>query len=117
MAAPGSNFLPSGTEGGVKDKAGKSRLSFLPWKALHAVADVFVWAVETKGYPKDNWKKVEKQDYLEAAARHLSAVFQGNRYDPQSKKLHLAHLGCCVLVALWHEVNEEEQATKEWNEQ
>lgn len=39
--------------------------------------------------------------YLDAAMRHLMARCDGEITDPESGEDHLAHVACCVLMALW----------------
>lgn len=52
-----------------------------------------------KKYDVNNWQKVEEgeQRYLDALARHLLAIFAGEKIDPESGLPHIDHLNCCGL--------------------
>ena len=52
---------------------------------------------------KDNWKYVEngKERYFNAAMRHLTAWWEGEKKDPETGESHLAHTVCCLFFLLW----------------
>ena len=86
---------------GRKDDSGKPRWDLLPWGPLSEVAEVMTYGA--KKYAPDNWKKVSnpKRRYFAALMRHITAWLFGERNDPESKKPHLAHAVCCLLM-LFH---------------
>lgn len=86
---------------GRKDDAGKRRYSLIPLRALNAIVDVLGFGAAKYGV--DNWQKVPeaRQRYYDAAQRHLTAWWAGEKNDPESGQPHLAHVGCCVLFLIW----------------
>ena len=86
---------------GRKFDGGKPRWSLLPW---HEVGEVVkVLTVGAIKYEDDNWKRVPngRDRYFSACMRHLTAWWNGERLDPETKLNHLAHAGCCILFMLW----------------
>lgn len=55
----------------------------------------------------DNWKTVPdaRRRYYDAAIRHLTAWWDGERNDPESNLPHLAHAACCIIFLLWLDDN------------
>lgn len=55
----------------------------------------------------DNWKTLPNASrrYYDAAIRHLTAWWDGERNDPESQLPHLAHAACCVIFLLWLDDN------------
>lgn len=89
---------------GQKYDYGKLRWGLLPNAAVCEVIKVLMRGAEK--YETDNWKRVPdaRRRYYEAAMRHLTAWWDGERDDPEWGLSHLAHAGCCVLFLLWFEV-------------
>lgn len=87
---------------GVKYDNDKPRWSLVPWSALKEIVDVLTYG--SKKYADNNWKFVEPSRYKDAALRHFTSWLDGERYDPETGKSHLAHLGCSVLFLLWFEL-------------
>ena len=82
----------------AKSGKGKLRWSLLPWQALQEVVKVQEFGA-TK-YPVDSWKAKTgdyRTRYLNAAQRHLAAIFQGEELASDSKLAHAAHLACNAL--------------------
>lgn len=92
---------------GHKADNDKPRFSLVPLSALSEVIKVLEFGA--KKYAPDNWQKVPaaRTRYYDAAMRHLTAWFSGERNDPESGIHHLAHAGCCVLFLLWFEVKSD----------
>lgn len=70
------------SELGRKDDAGKTPWRLLPWSSLAEVVGVL--ELGAKKYAVDNWKHVPQAHdrYFDAALRHLTAWFEGERLDP-----------------------------------
>lgn len=85
---------------GVKADRGKWRFSLLPWGALKEVIHVLEFGANK--YAENNWMQVDnhRQRYFDAAIRHLTAWYAGERLDAESGLHHLAHAGCCILFLL-----------------
>ena len=78
----------------AKADAGKPKLSMVPRRILYDIARVREYGAEKYGDP-DNWKRVEKQRYIDAAFRHFLSYLddsQGN--DEESGLSHLARNMC-----------------------
>ena len=85
---------------GEKFDGGKLRMSLLPISALNEILSVLEFGA--KKYAPDNWRKVDnlRERYFNAAHRHLSAWWSGERNDPESGFHHLAHCACCIIFLL-----------------
>ena len=71
-------------------------------RAMEKVTRVLEFGA-SKGYPKDNWRKVEDRSrrYRAAAMRHMMEDLRSNgSLDPESKQAHIAHAVCCLLFLL-----------------
>lgn len=90
---------------GRKDDREKPRFDLLPWGPITEVVKVLTLGAVT--YADDNWKQVPRarQRYFSAAQRHLTAWWEGELNDPQTKLSHLAHAVCCLLFLLWFDLN------------
>lgn len=90
---------------GRKDDLEKLRWDLLPAEAVEAMVEVLTYGA--KKYTPENWRKVPdwRWRYFAAAMRHLWAWKRGQKRDPESGKLHLAHAMCCIafLLELDHE--------------
>lgn len=89
---------------GVKYDNNKLEYGLLPPKALASVVDVLTFGVQK--YERENWKYVPEalRRYFDAAQRHLWAYKQGEIYDPESGKHHLAHAICNLMFLYEHDV-------------
>lgn len=91
---------------GVKHDAGKPRLTLLPWGPIMRVVDVLEFGASK--YAVDNWQRVADAEsrYANAAMRHIVARVQGEKTDPESGLLHLAHATCCLLFWMWFDARD-----------
>lgn len=90
------------TEPGVKHDEDKPRWVLLPWRQVEHVVKVLNYGA--KKYPSaDNWKRVPNAEnrYFDAAVRHITAHWSGERFDAESGLPHLAHAVCCLLFLMW----------------
>lgn len=92
------------TTGGRKFDGNKLEYGLLPPVALKATVDVLTFGAQK--YERDNWKKVpdSKRRYFDALQRHLWAYKEGERYDTESHKHHLAHAMCCLMFLYEHDI-------------
>lgn len=93
---------------GVKHDNAKPRWSLLPHGAVLAIVQVLEFGA--RKYAVDNWQRVPeaRQRYYDALMRHVDAWWRGERHDPETGRLHLAHAGCCVLFLLWFDLQQDE---------
>lgn len=92
---------------GVKLDKEKARWDLLPIVALRIV--VLVLTFGARKYAPDNWQKVPdgRTRYYAAALRHMTDWWGGERLDPESGLHHLGHAICCLLFALWFDLQEK----------
>lgn len=91
----------------IKQDSEKPRLELLSSIALTEIAKVLTFGA--KKYDDHNWRQGFKWSrLLGAALRHLFAFIGGEDKDPETGLSHLAHLGCCVLFLLEHEVTHKD---------
>lgn len=84
------------TNQAVKADAGKPQLTLVPRQILFDIAEIRAFGVKKYGDP-DNWKKVDKQRYRDAAFRHFMAYLdEPNGTDAESGLSHLSHLACNI---------------------
>lgn len=85
---------------GVKFDSNKLQWSLVPSEAMEEIVDVLTYGA--KKYSPDNWQHVDNPDtrYFNAAMRHIWAWRQGERFDEESHKSHLAHAACCLLFLM-----------------
>ena len=83
----------------LKFDNGKVRMSLLPPIALKAIARAYTYG--EKKYNAWNWIKAPTwSEYYDPLQRHLNACWSGEDCDDESKLLHLAHAGCCLMMLL-----------------
>jgi hypothetical protein len=90
---------------GAKYDKDKPLFDLLPPVGIAHVAHVLTYGA--KKYAPENWRKVVgwRWRYLGAALRHLFAYMNGDRVDPESGMLHLAHAACCLLFMIELDMN------------
>jgi len=97
-----SSPLPAG----IKNDKGKDRWDLLPIGPVREIVKVLTFGAEK--YSPDNWKYVDnhKARYFAAMQRHITSWWEDDEmFDPETGIHHLAHAGCCMLFAIWHDMN------------
>lgn len=90
---------------GRKDDDDKQRWDLVPYDALGQIVNVLTFGA--RKYDPRNWEKGIRYGRVFAALqRHLTAWWEGEDMDPESKQHHLAHAGCCLLFLLAYETRE-----------
>lgn len=80
----------------VKADAGKPRLTLVPRAIIWKIAKIREYGTD-KYKDENNWKRVEKQRYKDAAMRHFMAYLDDEKsVDEESKLEHLWHLACNI---------------------
>lgn len=92
---------------GVKNDSGKIEWSYLPIEPMNEVLKVLM--LGDKKYPSPdgcNWKVVPnaKKRYYNAALRHLTSWYNGEKTDQETGYNHLAHAVTNCLFLLWFEI-------------
>ena len=84
----------------AKQDSGKPQLRLVPIEIVNAIARVREYGCE-KYHDPENWKKVEKERYIDAMYRHLLAYIDDNGgVDAESGLPHLWHLACNVAFLI-----------------
>lgn len=82
----------------VKADYGKEKLTLVPRRIIHDICAIRMYGNEK--YPDggpDNWKRVERERYRDAAFRHfLSYLDDPQGKDKESGFPHLWHLACNI---------------------
>ena len=80
----------------AKADAGKPKLTLVPQQILYDIAEVRMYGCQKYKDP-ENWKRVEKERYRDAAFRHFLAYLrEPNGVDEESGIAHLKHLACNI---------------------
>ena len=80
----------------AKADAGKLQLTLVPRNVIKAIAKVRMYGTE-KYHDPENWKRVSKQRYKDAAFRHFLAYLDDpESIDEESGLPHLWHLACNI---------------------
>ena len=81
----------------------KVRFSLFHPKALRAISAVLTCGA--RKYSAWNWMKgTDWSRYYDALQRHLNAYWDRENNDKESKLLHLAHGGCCIMILLTYQI-------------
>lgn len=90
----------------VKNDAGKTNWSLMPWEALAEINAVLEFGANK--YAAHNWQRGDGFRYtrvLNSLLRHVFAYMRGEDTDPESGLSHMAHAGCNVLFLLHYHKN------------
>jgi hypothetical protein len=80
---------------GVKYDNEKPMMALIPAAALEE--EGHVWTFGGKKYGMWNWKKgLVYTRIISAILRHTIAIMRGEDVDPESGRLHAAHIRCCA---------------------
>lgn len=81
----------------AKADAGKAKLTLVPRQIIWDIAKVREYGTAKYHNDPENWKKVEKERYKDAAYRHFMAYLDDeNSIDEESGIKHLYHLACNI---------------------
>lgn len=99
----------------AKADYGKPRLTLVPRKIIWAIAAIREYGNKKYGDP-ENWRRVEKERYRDAAYRHFMAYLDNTQgKDAESGMPHLWHLACNIAFLCEMESFEEKTECKhEW---
>ncbi len=87
--------------GGIKHDSGKAPYHLVSVCAMEEMLEVL--RIGEQKYDAHNWRKGFKWSrLLAAAARHLFAYMRGEDRDPETGRLHTAHLMCCAMFLTEH---------------
>lgn len=93
-------------EEGKKFDIGKLRWDLLPFKEIEKVVEILTFG--SKKYGDNNWQNLDdfEKRYFSALMRHMVAWLEGEKYDQESGKTHLAHACCNLVFLMWKESQE-----------
>lgn len=92
---------------GAKFDQGKTRYDLILPEFDEAIAQVLTFGAQK--YAAHSWRTVPdcKERYYSAMMRHLAAHRRGERYDPETGMLHMAHAACNMYFLTQLELEEE----------
>lgn len=88
---------------GIKADQGKPRLGLVLVEVPHAFEKLgTLLGFGADKYAVGNWDKVQEGEmrYLDALMRHLTQHHKGEKVDPESGELHLAHAAVNIMFLL-----------------
>lgn len=68
--------------------------------SMNALGELLTWAANNKGYLANDWKGLDSNEFLGAAARHRNWRLRGVERDHESNLYHLTHELFNVLAQL-----------------
>lgn len=81
----------------------KTRWSLLPWQTIEHFVKVLM--AGSSKYPLRGWEDGRAySEHYDAAIRHLTAFWNGEDKDPETKLSHLAHAGTRVMFLLTYQL-------------
>lgn len=104
--SPDDNYVPRvnpATKVGIKADQGKPRLGLVLVEVPHAFEKLgTLLGFGADKYAVGNWDKVPEGEmrYLDALMRHLTQHHKGEKVDPESGELHLAHAAVNIMFLL-----------------
>ena len=108
---PGLDYLGLKPLRASKDLTGKPRWSLLSFRVLRGMTEVMeagLYVGTDKEREPDDWKKgTDWSIYYDALLRHVTAWWQGAEYDKETKKHHLLHAMCCLMILVWYQWNKK----------
>ena len=94
------NYMPKEDDQTAKADDGKLKLTYVPTGIIRAIAKIRMFGVAKYKTP-DNWKRVEKQRYKDAAYRHfLEYLDNPSAVDDESGLPALYHLACNIAFLI-----------------
>ena len=91
----------------AKQDAGKLKLSLVPMQIVRDIAEVRMYGIQKYTDP-DNWKRVEKQRYIDALLRHTLLYLEDpDGVDEESGIPHYKHMACNMAFICALENNEK----------
>lgn len=96
---------------------GREKTSFenIPIHTVISLAEVMTTGLRKYGLM--TWRReMDFPAYRDAAMRHLTAYFNGEMNDAESKKPHLIHaMACCMILADMEKIKRESKENEEKN--
>lgn len=92
-------------ERALRYNEGKLKWSMVHFKSLSPMVRVLMYG--EKKYARDNWKKgLNRKEILDSMMRHLTALIDGEEFDPESQEHHIGHIMCnCLFYSYFNVVN------------
>jgi hypothetical protein len=106
VSVSSDNYVPRvnpATKLGIKADQGKPRLGLVLVEVPHAFEKLgTLLGFGADKYAVGNWDKVPEGEmrYLDALMRHLTQHHKGEKVDPESGELHLAHAAVNIMFLL-----------------
>jgi hypothetical protein len=99
-------------EKALRYNQGKLKWSLVDFKSIEPLVQVLMFGAEK--YAPENWKnKMDLNEILDSAQRHLASMMDGELFDPESKEFHAGHIFCNMMFWVYHYRKQLEQAQEE----
>lgn len=86
----------------LRYNAAKRRWSLVHFRSLEPMVQVLEFGADK--YAPDNWKnEMDKKQILESLTRHLAALMDGERNDPESGLPHIGHIMANGMFFAFHD--------------
>lgn len=99
----------------MKKNEGKPNPSLFYTSALYETVYVRAFGIKKHGSEK-GWKSTKPKEHFNAAIRHIRAVIEGEDYDEESGKLHLAHAICDCMFEIERKVQNDKRREEKKDE-
>jgi hypothetical protein len=96
--------MGSSSDGAIKFDEGKPRWDLAPMSEFEDIVKIMTFGASK--YADNGWKGVDKDRYIAAMLRHITAYMSGEEVDEESGMSHLAHAACNVIFIMWKDKND-----------
>lgn len=86
-------------KGGIKHNEGKLMCRLIDPLVIVELAKVLTYGADK--YSPENWKKVDREEYISAMWRHWLNYLSGEEKDQESGLDHLSHMLCNIQFLMW----------------
>jgi hypothetical protein len=94
------------SETALRYNKGKLAWGLIHWKCLSFMVEVLMFGAQK--YAPNDWKKgMNRTKLLESMQRHVSALFDGETHDEDSKFHHIGHVMCNCMFYAFYVLNPE----------
>ena len=99
----------------MKKNEGKPDPSLFYTSALYETIHVRAFGIKKHG-SVDGWKSTKPKQHYDPAIRHIRAVMEGEPYDKESGRLHLAHAMCSLMFEIERKKKNDEKRKRKNDE-
>jgi len=90
--------------GAIKYDENKPRWVLAPMREFEDIVRIMTFGAQK--YEDNGWKGVDKDRYISALLRHVTAYMSGEDVDSESGMPHMAHAACNAVFIMYKDNNE-----------